>query len=225
MTAAPAGPVRPTCARPAGGRGLGGGAPRAAAGRPAVGLIGRWWSSGPSGCCVRAGSPAELVAGGLLVAAVVAGSAAVRVEATEISPVAGWARGAGGRGGRCSRSRSDPVPARGTVRRLRRASEPSSATPRLAAGTAASSVPVLVIGDPAWEDVRLGAVVRFTGRLAPASSAREAAVLTGLGPPVAGAPPRRRCSAAAEAVRASVARGRGRRARRGRRAGARAGHR
>jgi competence protein ComEC len=45
------------------------------------------------------------------------------------------------------------------------------------------ATPVLVIGDPAWEDVALGATVRVRGRLAPSDGPDVAAVLLGGGDP------------------------------------------
>ncbi|WP_432479653.1 ComEC/Rec2 family competence protein [Nocardioides sp. GXQ0305] len=44
--------------------------------------------------------------------------------------------------------------------------------------------PVLVFGDPAWSDVRLGSRVRLDGRLAPAEGSHEAAVLAATSAPV-----------------------------------------
>jgi competence protein ComEC len=147
--------------------------------------------------------PSGLVPAVLVVTAVVAGAAGVRVEATTASPVAGWA---------ADRVvvdvvmtvRSDPVTRRGrfgdyvVVRGQLR-----EATAR--GRRAATSVPVLVIGDPAWQEVPLGAVVRTTGRLAPATSAREAAVLTGPRAPELVAEPAG-VLRAADAVRESVRR-------------------
>ncbi|HWI42961.1 MAG TPA: ComEC/Rec2 family competence protein [Nocardioides sp.] len=64
---------------------------------------------------------------------------------------------------------------------------------------------VVALGDPAWEQVELGERVRARGRLAPAESADEAAVLTGARPParIRGPDPWWR---AAAAVRSSVCR-------------------
>ena len=147
--------------------------------------------------------PSGIATGGLLVAAVVAGAAGVRVEATTTSPVARWAEE------RVVAEvvmtvRSDPVtrPGRFGDYVVLRAQLREATARGLRADT---SVPVVVIGDPGWEDVRLGAVVRTTGRLAPATSAREAAVLTGPRQPEPVAAPSG-VFRAADAVRASVRR-------------------
>ncbi len=147
--------------------------------------------------------PSGLVAGGLVVAAAVAGAAGVRVEATSTSPVTRWAEQ------RVVAEvvmtvRSDPVVRQGRFgdyvvlrAQLREV---------VARGRAvSSSVPVLVIGDRAWQEARLGAVVRTTARFAPASSAREAAVLTGPREPETVAAPAG-VFRAADAVRDSVRR-------------------
>ena len=118
----------------------------------------------------------------LLVGAVLAGSAAVRVEVAQVSPVAGWA------GERATAEAvlvvtADPVLHEGQFgesvivgARLR--------TALVRGQLVRSTVPVLVIGGPEWLDVGLGSTVRFTGRLGPSSSAREAAVLSGQSEPV-----------------------------------------
>lgn len=171
-------------------------------GAPAVGLT----VLAVTGAVLAAASgrlPSGIVAGGLLVAAVVAGAAGIRVEATTTGPVARWAE-ARVVAQVVMTIRSDPVTRQGRFgdyvvlrAQLREATARGE--------RAASSVPVLVIGDPAWQEVRLGAVVRTTGRLAPADSAREAAVLTGPREPELVAAPSG-VFRAADAVRASVRR-------------------
>ena len=118
----------------------------------------------------------------LLVAVLTCAGAGLRAASSRVGPVPGWA---------AERAvvtadltvRSDPVVrsgrygdlvvARGRLHRV------------LARGQLVTlSVPVLLIAGPEWSRVRLGSAVRVTGRLAPALSGREAAVLDVSGPPV-----------------------------------------
>ena len=166
-----------------------------------------WWLVVALGVLLPASALAarssRMAAACLLTAAVLVGSAAVRVEVTQVSPLAGWARERAvveavlvvtgdpvvrqGRFGDFTvvEARVDSVVARGRAVR--------------------SDVRVVVIGGVGWLDVELGSTVRFTGRLGPPWSAQEAAVLTGQGDPVLLRGPPAVLSGA-EAVRASVRR-------------------
>ena len=165
-----------------------------------------WWLAAVLGLLLAtcfAGRSSRMAAACLLTAAVLCGSAAVRVEATQVSPVAGWAD---------ERAVVDAVlvVTGDPVVREGRFGDYTVVSARLESAVARgrsvrSVVPVVVIGGPGWQDVRMGSTVRFTGRLGPPSSAREAAVVTGQGDPVLmRAPPA--ALTGAEAVRASVRR-------------------
>ena len=148
-------------------------------------------------------SRSRMLAACLVVAAALAGSAGVRVQATEASPVAGWA---------ADRAvvtavlvvRSDPVLRQGRFSEfvVLRAQVRSAVARGRSVGSAVS---VLVIGGAGWQHVELGSVVRATGRLAPAASAQQAAVLSASGEPVVVEGPSRVLQGAT-AVRESVRR-------------------
>jgi competence protein ComEC len=123
-----------------------------------------------------------MLAGCLLVCVAVSGSAGVRVAATATSPVAGWAE---------QRVvveavlvvRSDPMTREGrfgdyVVTRAELRSVVGRGT------TVTTAVPVLVISGTEWQDVELGSRLRTTARLAPASTAQHAAVLSASGEPM-----------------------------------------
>ena len=148
-----------------------------------------------------ADGPSTMLAGCLLTCAVLAGSAAVRVQVAEVSPLTGWAE---------ERAvaeavlvvTSDPVVREGRFGRYVLA-ETRLVSAQVRGRHVRSRVAVLVLGGPGWERVALGSTVRFTGRLGPAWSAREAAVLSGQGTPVLlHGPPG--AFTAAQAVRTSV---------------------
>src|SRR4051794_11691296 len=62
---------------------------------------------------------------------------------------------------------------------------------RVRGRSVSSSVPVVVVGRPAWADVRLGSRVRCTARLAPSDRGDQAGLLNAVGSPVTvRAPPR-----------------------------------
>ena len=127
-------------------------------------------------------SRSGMVTGCLVVAAAVAGSAGVRVQATEASPVAGWAE---------QRAvveavlavTSDPVLRKGRFGDYFVA-RASLRTLAARGRSVRSVVPVLVVSGGSWHKVEFGSVVRFTGRLSPAESPQLAAVLSGAGNPL-----------------------------------------
>jgi competence protein ComEC len=142
-----------------------------------------------------------MLAGCLLTTAVLAGSAAVRVQVAEVSPLSAWAEE------RAAAEvvlvvTSDPVLRAGQYgEHVVLGARLESA--RVRGQLVRSRVPVLVIGGPEWEQVALGSTVRFTGRLGPSRSDREAAVLSGQGhPALLRAPPG--ALTGAQAVRTSV---------------------
>ena len=150
---------------------------------------------------VLTGPRSRMAAACLLTTATLAGSAAVRVQVAQVSPVTEWAE---------ERAvveaellvTSDPVLREGRFGDFMVV--PAQLRSAVVRGRLVhSQVPVLVIGGTAWQDVRLGATVTFTGRLGPASSPREAAVLSGQSQPVlVRGPPA--VLGGAEAVRTSV---------------------
>ncbi len=117
----------------------------------------------------------------LLVLAATCCAASLRAEAPRAGPVAGWAEQRASVVATLS-LRSDPVLRHGrfgdyVVTRA----QVREVTAR--GRTVATAVPVLVLGDPSWSRLRLGAVVRVVGRLGPALSPREAGVLSARGTP------------------------------------------
>ncbi|WP_238993665.1 ComEC/Rec2 family competence protein [Nocardioides caldifontis] len=171
--------------------------------------VGGWWLVGAlvtvtvsAAVALVAGAP-RMVLATLLVAVVLAGSAGLRVAATAASPVARWAEDRTVVTGTAT-VRTDPVLREGqfgdyVVAEVRM----KEATSR--GETRATGATVLVLARPGFEQVRLGSVVRLTGRLAPADDARLAGVLSVGREPVLLAPPPKPLDAA-EAVRASVRR-------------------
>ena len=129
-----------------------------------------------------AGKRSRMVAACLLTSAALAGSAAVRLHATEVSPITGWAE---------ERATvdavllvtSDPVLRDGRFGDFTLV-EAQLRTAVVRGRELRSTVPVVILGGRGWSVVPLGSIVRFTGRLAPASSPQEAAVITGQGEPV-----------------------------------------
>lgn len=121
------------------------------------------------------------VAALLLVALTVGAGALLRHRAVDTEPVRGWAED------RASATvvatvTSDPRTIEGAwgdqvvVRVRAEQIEARGSTVRLGA-------PVLVLGDPSWAEVRLGATVRTRGRLGVADDPALAALLTGAAPP------------------------------------------
>ena len=143
----------------------------------------------------------RMAAACLLTAAVLAGSGALRVAVTQVSPVSEWASDRAVVEAELLVT-SDPVLREGRFGDFMIVS--AQLRNAVARGRLVhSQVPVLVIGGTSWRDVRLGSTVTFTGRLGPASSAREAAVISGQGAPVlVRGPPA--VLGGAEAVRTSV---------------------
>ena len=137
----------------------------------------------------------------LLTAGAVAAAASARSGATSESPVAAWAQERAVVTAQVT-VRSDPllregrfgdyVVVRGTLRTI-----------QVRGRTLSAVVPILLFVGPAWQEVELGSRVGLTGRLGPATSAREAAVLSGRGAPqVLREPPA--AFQAADQVRAAV---------------------
>jgi competence protein ComEC len=143
----------------------------------------------------------RMVVAVLLAAAVLAGSAGLRVAATGSSPVARWAQDRAVVTATAT-VRTDPVLREGRFGdfvvaevRFRDATARGESRP--------SGATVLVLAQPGFERVRLGSVVRLTGRLAPADDVRLAAVMNVAGEPELLGGPAEPLQAA-EAVRASV---------------------
>jgi competence protein ComEC len=149
----------------------------------------------------RCGRSVGVVVGGLLVAAAVAASVAVRAEAHSTGPVARLAEQRAV-AAFTARVTSDPVSRPGrygdyVVVRLT-VQEVTGRGHRFAVRTR-----VVLVGDEPWADVQLGALVRGTARLAPPDRPDVGAVLTGPSPPeVVGAPPG--VLVGAEAVRRGI---------------------
>ncbi len=123
----------------------------------------------------------RLVAGCLLTAAVLCGSAAVRVAVADVSPLAAWVDD------RATAETvlvvtSDPVVREGRFGSFVVVSG-TLQTAVVRGRLLRSKVPVLVLGGTAWAEVELGSTVAFTGRLGPSDSPREVAVLSGGGSP------------------------------------------
>jgi competence protein ComEC len=137
----------------------------------------------------------------LLAAAAVAGSAILRLEGVAQSPVTHLAEDRAFVSA-LVRVTSDPLVKQGEY-------APFSlirATTRELTGrgtTYPGRVPVLVIGDAAWQEVELGSLVRVEGRAAPSDGQDLAAVISTSRPPVVVEPPGETLNAAA-AVRAGI---------------------
>jgi competence protein ComEC len=134
-------------------------------------LVSRW----------RRGRPVVVGLAWLIAAAAVAGSAMLRVEAVDRSPVAVLAEERAFVSA-LVRVTSDPLVREGRFApyTLVRATT-VEVTGR--GETQAGRVPVLVIGDAGWQDVELGSVVRVEGRAAPSDGADLAAVISSRRPP------------------------------------------
>ena len=162
---------------------------------PAVGVL-----LVAAACCWQF---SRLLAACLLAAIALAAMGAVRLDATRSGAVAQWA---------AQRPvvraelvvRSDPVLKHGRFGDYVVA-EAAIRSLVVRGRTIDSQVPVLVIGGPGWRAVPFGSRVQWTARLGPSSTAHEAAVLSGDGPPhVVRAPPA--VLVGAGRVRASVRR-------------------
>ena len=150
--------------------------------------------------------PARVLAAGLLVAAAVAGVAALRAEANRRSPLAVSAA-AGRFAELIGRVSDDPATRHGQygAYALARVQVRSMSVDGVARQIRA---PVLVIGDAPWSRARLGSTVAFGGRLRPADGPDLAAIVVATGPPRIRAGPGHVLAAAASvraAIRESVA--------------------
>jgi competence protein ComEC len=144
-----------------------------------------------------------LVVACLVVVAVVGASAGLRSKANDLSPVAALAR-TGAVVDTVLVVRSDPVTRKGRFGDyVLLHAQVRSLTTR--GRQLRSSVAVLVIADDTWGELELGEVIRATGRLRPSLTGQEAAVFSGVRPPVIVQGPPRLLQVAA-GVRAAVRR-------------------